>query len=492
MLHLKSRGSPALFSLILIGALLASRPATAQPFTVQGPGVNPNDFRVTTFASGISFPLGMAELSDGSLLVTVVQTNNFSNNGLGSPGRLLRLTDTNSNGIADNAGTILYSNLSPSLTALRVMDNLVFVMGRPHPITVLRQGATPASPLTLAGRLLFTYPSGWNMHQHSELLVRKTPGFTNRYDLFFQVGAEVNNAATTRTASLTNENIPGAFGTLAGDAIHCVTIIDHGTSLTATNLTQIASGVRNAAGFTFHPATGDFYFEDNGIDGGTEAFSADELNVITRTNLGGAIEYFGFPTNYYSYRTNAFIGGAGIPALAVFQPIPDAFTGRESEGPNQIAYAPPGFPDGLNSGVFLGFHGKYSSAGTANEENPVVYADPATGNYFHFIANQQPGIGHLDGLLATRDSLFVADLVTTGNPSSGLNAGAIYQIKSLVTPTLPTLTIQRVGAQLQLSWNRGALQEADNVTGPWTVVADAFSPMPLLPNAARKFYRTMY
>lgn len=464
--------------------------ATAQPFTVQGPGVNPNDFRVTTFASGLSFPLGMAELSDGSLLVTIVQNSSFSSGT--NPGRLVRLTDTNSNGIADNAGTILYSNLSPSLTAVRVMDNLVFVMGRPHPITVLRQGATPASPLTLAGRLLFTYPSGWNMHQHSELLVRKTPSFTNRYDLFFQIGAEVNNAATTRTASLTNENIPGASGTLAGDAIHCVTIIDHGATLAATNLTQIASGTRNAAGFTFHPVTGDFYFEDNGIDGGTEAFSADELNVITRTNLGGAIEYFGFPTNYYSYRTNAFIGGAGLPALAVFQPIPNAFTGRESEGPNQIAYAPPGFPNGLNSGVFIGFHGKYSSAGVANEENPVIYADPATGSYFHFIANQLPGIGHLDGLLATRDSLFVADLVTTGNPSSGLNAGAIYQIKSLVTPTLPTLMIQRIGAQLQLSWNRGKLQEADEITGPWTAVADAFSPMLLSPTAARKFYRTMY
>lgn len=489
---MKPWATPALLRLILTSAFLALS-AKAQPFTVQGPGVNTNNFRVTTFASGLSFPLGMAELSDGSLLVTVVQNSSFSTGT--NPGRLVRLTDTNSNGIADNAGTILYNNLSPSLTAVRVVDNLVFVMGRPHPITVLRMGATPTSPLTLAGRLLFTYPSGWTMHQHSELLVRKSPGYTNRYDLFFQVGAENNFAATTRTATLTNETIPGASGPLAGDSIHRITIIDEGATLSATNLTPIASGVRNGAGFTFHPVTGDFYFQDNGIDGlvnGNEAHSADELNFIVRTNLGGPIEYFGFPSNYISYRTNASIGGAGIQPLIAFQPLPDPFTGRESEGPNQIAFAPPGFPDGLNNGIFLGFHGKYSNAGTANEENPVIYADLSTSNYFHFILGQQVGIGHLDGLLATRDSLFVADLVTTGNPGSGLNAGVIYQIKSLVTPTLPVLTIQRTGAQLQLTWTRGRLQEATGITGPWNDVADAYSPLLFSATGTQKFYRTTY
>ena len=477
---------------LALALFLTGSHAIAQPFTVQGPGVNTNHFRVTTFASGLSFPLGMAELSDGSLLVTIVQSGGLSSGT--NPGRLIRLTDTNSNGIADGAGVILYSNLSPALTAVRVVDQLVFVMGRPHPITVLRMGATPATPLTLAGRLIITYPSGWTQHQHSELGVRKTPGFTNRYDLFFQIGAKDNFSITTVSATLTNDNIPGASGSLAGDAIHGITIIDSGSTLSATNLTQIASGTRNAAGFTFHPVTGDLYFQDNGIDGLVnvgEAHSADELNVIARTNLGGPVEFFGFPANYISYRSNTIVGGAGIQPLIAFQPIPLPF-GAESEGPNQIAYAPPGFPDGLNSGVFLGFHGQYGSAGLANEENPLVYADPATGNYFHFILGQQPGIGHLDGLLATRDSLFVADMTTTGNPNSSVNAGAIYQIKSLVLPALPTLTIQRIGAQVQLSWNRGALQESSDITGPWTAVVDAFSPLLLQPTATRKFYRTMY
>jgi len=33
-----------------------------------------------------------------------------------------------------------------------------------------------------------------------------------------------------------------------------LTITDHGTDVTATNLTQIANGLRNPAGFAFHPA----------------------------------------------------------------------------------------------------------------------------------------------------------------------------------------------------------------------------------------------
>jgi hypothetical protein len=311
----------------------------------------------------------------------------------------------------------------------------------------------------------------------------------------FQIGSEYNFAYNTNSVPLTNSNIPGAVGTLNGDALHMITLIDNGgMNVTATNLTQLATGLRNAAGFAFHPATGDLYLQDNGIDGlsnGNEAHSADELNFIARTNIGGAIENFGYPSNYISYRSNLFVGGAGIAPLVAFQPIPLPF-GAESEGPNDIAIAPPGFPNGLNSGVFVGFHGRFNVGGTNNEENPLAYADPSTGNYFHFIKGKQAGIGHLDGLMSTRDSLFVADLVTTGNLGAGSGAGAIYQIKSIVTPTPPTLLIRRVGSQIELKWERGALQEASDVTGPWTTVPDAFSPMYLSTTGARKFFRTVY
>jgi len=153
---------------------------------------------------------------------------------------------------------------------------------------------------------------------------------------------------------------------------------------------------------------------------------------------------------------------------------------------------PPGFPDGLNTGIFLGFHGRFNSGGTDNEENPVVYADPATGAYFHFIEGQQPGIGHLDGLLATRDSLFVADFVSTGDTGNGAGAGVIYQIKSLANPAAPTLSARSVGSQIELNWDRGVLQQAEEVTRSWNDVVDAFSPHRVQPAAPRRFYRTRF
>ncbi len=488
------KNSTSCSAIILLGFALSlfhfNPHVSAQPFTVQGLGVNTNDFRVTTFTSGLDFPLGMTQLSDGSLLVAVHQGPNY----FSAPGRLIRLTDTNQNGIADAPGVTLYTGLPSTLTSLRAAGNLVLVTGNAKPIFVLRAGVLPSSPLILVGQIGIAYPSG-RSHPHSALNVRKTSGYTNRYDLVFQLGAEFNFTQTTNSLAMTNNNIPGALGTLAGDALHMITLIDNVTNVIATNLTQLASGLRNAAGFAFHPVTGDLLLQDNGIDGlidGNEAHSADELNLITRTNIGGAVEFFGFPSNYTSYRTNIFIGGAGIPPIVAFQPIPNPFTGKESEGANDIALAPPGFPNGLNTGVFLGFHGRFNSGGTANEENPLVYADPLTGEYFHFILGKQSGIGHLDGLLSTRDSLFVADLVTGGNLSSGSGSGVIYQIKSLITPTLPTLTIQHFGTQLQLTWTRGTLQESSETSGSWTNVVDAFSPMLLQPTAVRKFYRTMY
>ncbi|HEY8240052.1 MAG TPA: hypothetical protein VIH35_01335, partial [Kiritimatiellia bacterium] len=67
----------ACHALTLIVLLLGLRTAVAQPFAVQGPGVDTNDFRVTTFASGLDFPLGMARLGDGSLLVALNRGANF-------------------------------------------------------------------------------------------------------------------------------------------------------------------------------------------------------------------------------------------------------------------------------------------------------------------------------------------------------------------------------------------------------------------------------
>ena len=69
----------------------------------------------------------------------------------------------------------------------------------------------------------------------------------------------------------------------------------------------------------------------------------------------------------------------------------------------------------------------------ANEENPLVFYNQTTGRYFDFIGNNEPNIGHLDGLLSTSNSLFIADLSSNGDlfTSQGTGAGVIYEIQAV-------------------------------------------------------------
>jgi glucose/arabinose dehydrogenase len=410
--------------------------AFAAPFAVQGPGVVAGEFRVTTLASGLNYPLGMAMLPDGSLLVAVNDGSSFWN----SSGRLIRLVDADGDGVADGPGETLFSGLPGKLTALRVVDDLVFVAAQGHPIVILRLG----DPLTSVGTINIEYPSGSWLHPHSALAVRPAPGLTGSYELVFQIGSDENFAKTERTVTMGSADVAGASGELFGDSIYRLTIHDGGTSMSASGLVQLATGVRNAAGFAFHPETGDLYFQDNGIDGlsnANEPLSADELNVIPAGSIGVEILDFGFPESYVEYRTGAVIGGFGVLPMIAFQPIPPP-DGAEAEGANDIVFAPPGFPPGLNRGLFVGFHGKFNIGGLSNEENPVVYANLDTLEYFHFVGVEEPGIGHLDGLLAVGDSLFASDLSSGGSVSNGAGRGVIYQIR-YVGP--PVLTIERDG-----------------------------------------------
>src|SRR5258706_2637312 len=72
-------------------------------------------FNVTPFATGLSLPDQIVQLSDGSI---AIQTSPF-----GSTGQILRFTDVNHDGIADGAGTLLYQTASGPLTGLIQVGN---------------------------------------------------------------------------------------------------------------------------------------------------------------------------------------------------------------------------------------------------------------------------------------------------------------------------------------------------------------------------------
>ncbi len=56
------------------------------------------------------------------------------------------------------------------------------------------------------------------------------------------------------------------------------------------------------------------------------------------------------------------------------------------------------------------------------------------------------------------------------------------------TPVTPTITVQRSGANVVLTWT-GVLQSADRVEGPYTDVSGASSPLTVPASGSAKFYR---
>src|SRR3954470_2330340 len=78
--------------------------------------VDPLDFRVTTFASGLNYPEGMVQLADGSLLVATSRPLGTGASFFNSAGDLLRFVDADRDGVADGPGTALFSGLPGGLT----------------------------------------------------------------------------------------------------------------------------------------------------------------------------------------------------------------------------------------------------------------------------------------------------------------------------------------------------------------------------------------
>lgn len=429
----------------------------AAPFAVGGdPSVDPADFRVTEFATGLDFPYGMQQLADGSMLVGTSHPKDGAGGGyFNSIGRLVRLVDADGDGAADGPPQILADNLPGTITDVRFAGNLVLVSGEGNSITVLRRGAAVADPFTNVGAIDIEFPAGWE-HMSYSLAVRRTPGgAAGDFDVFFNVGSRENDQTTPDDVIVPISGL--ISGTAQGDSIYKVTIHDTGAGTpTLSNLTRVARGLRNAAGIEVDPASGDLYFEDNGIDTPTnlaEPVNADELNVLAAADIGGDVEDYGFAHDYIQYRTGQRIGSGAVQPIGAFQPIPSP-NGSESEGVAGITLAPPAFPAALSGGVFLGFHGDFALAGLRNEDNPLVYFDRSTGKYFHFVSNDEPNIGHLDGLLSTSDSLFAADLAPTSDYSLA-GSGKIYQIKAIAHQT-PAQVVGR-----QVFYNHSAFDGND-------------------------------
>jgi glucose/arabinose dehydrogenase len=401
--------------------LLAATPIFAS--ILYAPVADPSRFRETNFAAGLALPQAMQRMSDGSILV---QTSPG-----GSTGQLLRFTDALADGIADGPGTSVFNTSAqtpaqtgPLTQLVTAGSNVIQGSYGDHTISILNPGATPSSPMSLAGKLQFDYGQGVWWHDTLGLATRPTPGSPGSYDLVFNVGSQFDNQTGTDHVAMSGL----LSGSLEQQSLYMVTLDLTGATPVASNLRKVAAGIRNVFGIAFHPDTGDLYFTDNAMDGTPFPPQADELNRIAAADVGVVVSNFGFPTCYPDYFTGALVGSGCVAPLAAFTPA----GGMRSQGAAQIAFAPSSFPTGFNNGLFIGFAGDLQAGPTLYD--PVLYYSFGTGTFVDFIA--EGTLGRPIGLMSTSDSLFISDFTT----------GTVYQLTSAVPePGAGALTLLALG-----------------------------------------------
>lgn len=412
-------------ALLLVVAVLSAPAAAGAQETDVALGTDPRiadaGIALGLFADGLDFPMGLVALPDGALLAGVSAPTGGSF--FQSDGALLRLTDHDGDGRADSAGTPLATGIPGPIVALARAGNLVFVTtarAGAEAIAIYRRGATWHDQLVPAGQIDFAFNGA--EHQTYALAVRPTPGRRGSYDLVFNVGAHGNDAAGVPVT------VSGLVsGELEDASLYLTAMTDTGDAVELTPPLEIARGLRNASALAFARGSGDLVIGENGIDTPDDpivALSADELDVIPAAKIGGDVEDFGFPETYVADDTGETVGTGGLPPAVAFTPT----GGSENEGIASLAQMPRTFPAALRDGYAAGFHGQFNQAGDANEENPLLFVDLASGERFELIANDNPDVGHLDTLLATDDALYVVDLCTTGDLAAGDPCGAIYRL----------------------------------------------------------------
>jgi hypothetical protein len=124
---------------------------------------------------------------------------------------------------------------------------------------------------------------------------------------------------------------------------------------------------------------------------------------------------------------------------------------------------------------------------------PANIGQDAAGAYTSGGDNFSPGPGALESS-ADIDDLGVWHKALTPLEAASIYMAAISNHLSFTgTATLPGLSVIHSGQNVILTWSMGALQAADNVTGPYVDVLGAttpdVSPLTVPASAARKFYR---
>ncbi|RYZ87327.1 MAG: sorbosone dehydrogenase family protein, partial [Proteobacteria bacterium] len=125
--------------------------------------------------------------------------------------------------------------------------------------------------------------------------------------------------------------------------------------LNGKNYEQVAKGVRNTVGLTFHPVTGQLWFTDNGRDNLGNNLPGDELNV-----LKSPVQDYGFPFCFASNVTDKDFGaGTDCNSSEFTKPIRDL--GAHVAALGLTHYTGSTFPAKYKNATFIAEHGSWDS-----------------------------------------------------------------------------------------------------------------------------------
>ena len=86
---------------------------------------------------------------------------------------------------------------------------------------------------------------------------------------------------------------------------------------------------------------------------------------------------------------------------------------------------------------------------------------------------------------------YINEVTVFNRTLTGAELGQFYSAAVTAQAAVGPLTLQlrQSGSNLQLTWSRGSLLQATNLTGPWTTNTGAVSPFTVVPTGPQMFYR---
>ena len=205
----------------------------------------PPGFRINIFAPDQHNARMMLLLPDGSILLSRFDV-----------GELVRLRDTNSDGVADESTVI---TTIPGLHGLALRDSTVYLASETKLLTMALNGNGSLGPPKAFAQL----PPG-GLHP------RRTLGFDDAGWLYVSVGSDCNNCyeGDPELATILRMKPDGSERTI------------------------FARGLRNTIGFDWHPVTRQLWGWDNGSDDRGDNLPPEELNLLEEG------KHYGWPSCY--------------------------------------------------------------------------------------------------------------------------------------------------------------------------------------------------